>query len=115
MYKGFLFLLVVGLVFGSMVGCGPKKEGSSREAIDVAGTMQTVQEKTDYLISQAKAFYNSDDFQNAIDICQYILSTLDRDSQAAKDLLEKAKDALAAHAQKAVEGIKSNLPGGVSQ
>jgi hypothetical protein len=94
-----------------LIGCGEKKAVSSRKAIDVAKSMETVSQKTDYLIGQAKAFYNSKEFREAIDITQYILRYVDKDSQVAKDLLEKAKDALTSAAESTVEDVKRRLPG----
>jgi hypothetical protein len=112
MKKGLVAVIVVGLVVGFvLVGCGPKKAGSSSEAISASKAMETVKEKTDYLIAQAKTFYNSKDFQGAIDIAQNVLSTLDKDSAAAKDLLAKAKSALEAKAKSAVEDVKGALGG----
>ena len=112
MKKGLVCLLVVGLFISLVLaGCGSQKDGSSKEVIDKAKAMDTVKEKSDYLIAQAKAFYNSDDFQGAIDIAQNILQYIDKDSQVAKDLLQKAKDALTAKVQKAAEDAKGTLGG----
>ena len=108
--KGLCMLMVLGLALSfTLTGCGPKKAESSSAAIETAKTMQTTQERVDYLVSQAKAFYNSKDFQEAIDIAQYVLSALDKDSQAAKDLLEKAKKALTEAAEGAVEDVKNKV------
>jgi alkyl sulfatase BDS1-like metallo-beta-lactamase superfamily hydrolase len=90
-------------------GCGAQKAESSRAAIDTAKAMQTVGEKTNYLVSQAKAFYNSKDFQSAVDIAQHILVYLDKDSQAAKDLLAKAKNQLQAQAKGMLDQAKKDL------
>ena len=109
MRRGILFLLVAGVCFSMVAGCGPQKEGSPQAAIDTAKAMETVKEKTDYLIAQAKAFYNSKDFQGAIDIAQYILRYLDKDSQVAQDLIEKAKNALMEQAQSAVDSLKGGV------
>jgi hypothetical protein len=109
MRRGILFILITGLFFGLVAGCGPQKEGSAQEAIDAAKAMETVKEKTDYLIAQAKAFYNSKDFQGAIDIAQYILSYLDKDSSSAQDLIEKAKNALMEQAQSAADSLKGGV------
>jgi len=112
MKKSFITVMALGLVFGLILtGCGAKKAGSSREAISAAKTMETSKEKVDYLVGQAKAFYNSKEFQNAIDTAQYVLRYLDRDSQPAKDLLQKAKDALTAQAKSAVEDAKKKISG----
>jgi len=103
-------MLVLCLASGVVLtGCGPAKADSSRQAIANTKDMQTVQEKTDYLVAQAKAFYNSDDFQGSIDIAQYILTYLDRDSQAAKNLLVSAKEGLSAQMQKAAEDLKKSF------
>nr|MBP7088304.1 hypothetical protein [Candidatus Omnitrophota bacterium] len=90
-------------------GCGPKKAGSSDDAITLAKAMETAEEKADYLITQAKAFYNSKEFQQSIDIAQYILQYVDKNSQDAKNLLEKAKEALKQKAQEAVTDVKSKI------
>ena len=45
----------------------------------------------DYLISQAKVFYKSKEFQQAVNIAQYILNNIDKEFQPAKDLAEEAK------------------------
>jgi len=109
--KKLFSVLVICIAVSSLLvaGCGMQKEESPRKAIDMAKTLQTTQEKADYLIGQAKAFYNSKDFQGAVDIAQYILRYLDKDSTAAKDLLEKAKEQLKAQAQSAVDSAKKNF------
>jgi len=109
--KRISYILAVGLIVMSfaVAGCGAQKAESSSAAIAATKTMQTTQEKTDYLVSQAKAFYNSKDFQGAIDIAQNILRYLDKDSLAAKDLLEKAKERLAAKAQGMLDQAKKDF------
>lgn len=104
MKKVFVSTLVLGLIFGLVLtGCGAKKAASGKEAIDTAKTMETVEQKVNYLMGQAKAFYNSKEFQDAIDAAQYVLRYLDKDSQAAKDLIEKAKNELAEKAKAAAK------------
>ena len=104
--------LVLGLVFA---GCGEKKAASSNEAIEASKSMETVQQKVDYLVGQAEVFYNSKEFQGTVDIAQYILRYLDKDSQEATSLLERAKQALVAKAQEAVgtaaEDVKKKIEG----
>jgi hypothetical protein len=104
----FLIIVCIALSF-AVAGCGVQKAESSKAAIDTAKTMQSVQEKTDYLVSQAKAFYNSKDFQSAVDIAQYVLRYLDKDSQSAKSLLEKAKEQLTAQAQGMLDQAKKDF------
>jgi hypothetical protein len=110
MKKGLLVIMALCLVASiALVGCGPQKAGSSREAINTAKTMQTPQEQAQYLVGQAKAFINSDEFQNAIDVLQYVLASVDRDNPQAKALLEQAKDALAAQAKGAAKDVKESF------
>jgi len=110
MKKILSFALVVMLSLSlGLMGCGASKAESSKEAIQAAKAMETVKERTDYLVGQAKAFYRSKEFQDAVSTAQYVLRYLDRDSQAAKDLLEKAKEALASQAKSAVGGAKKKF------
>ena len=104
---GIIIVLLITSI--SLFGCGPKKEATSQDAIEVAKAMETLEEKADYLIAQAKAFYNSKQFQDAINAAQYVLNYLDKESEAAKSLLQKAKDALAAQAEKAADELKKSI------
>ena len=110
MKKGLIVIVALVLSLSiTLVSCGPKKEASSSDAIKIAKSMDTLEEKTNYLIGQAKAFYNSKDFQDSVEIAQYILRYLDRDSAEAKSLIEKAKNAIAAKTQKAVDKAKQGM------
>jgi len=110
MKKGLTIIIAICLVTGlSLVGCGAEKADSSQDAIQTAKTMATVQEQTDYLVKQAKDFYSSDDFQGAIDIAQYVLRYLDKDSKAAQEILQKAKDQLTAQVKKQAEDLKKSF------
>jgi len=109
--KKLLFLLLALSVL--IVGCGSHapESASGNEAITVAKALATADEKVDYLIKEAQAFYNSKSFQDAVDIAQYILRYVDSDSQKAKDLLEKAKNALTGQIDKAADDIKKGIKG----
>ncbi|MFC1514794.1 hypothetical protein ACFL5X_02725 [Candidatus Omnitrophota bacterium] len=110
MTRQLLLVVILGLCVSFFsLACGPKKEGSSAEAISVAKTMETAQEQTDYLIGQAKAFYSSQQFQDAVETAQYVLRYLDSDSAAAKDLIEKAKEAITQQAQNAIKEATDRL------
>jgi hypothetical protein len=90
-------VVVMGLICALVVsGCGARKAETSKAAIETAKAMETTEQKAAYLVAQAKAFYNSEEFQGSVDIAQYVLRYLDRDSQEARQLLEQAKDALLA-------------------
>lgn len=103
-------IVCFGLGLFLSVGCA-KKSSSSNEAIQNSESLKTVQEKANYLIGQAQAFYNSKEYQKAIDTAQYVLNKLDNTSQAAKDLIEKAKSQLQAAAGKVVGDVQNKLLG----
>lgn len=93
--------------------CGPKKAASSEEAIENAKAMETTEQKIDYLISQAEAFYKSEQYKDAMESARYVLKNLEKDSQEAKEILEKARkevgsvvDDMKESIQKGVEGFK---------
>lgn len=112
MKKLLTVVLVLGVVFtAALSGCGEQKAASSSAAIENSKTMATLEQKVNYLMGQAKTFYNSKDFQQALDVAQYVLSSVDKDSQAAKSLVEKIKQEMTAKAQAAVEDVKKSLGG----
>lgn len=104
--------VVICFACGMFLGTGcTKKAATASEAIQNSQTLKTVEEKADYLMKQAEAFYNSKEFQQAIQTAQYVLSNLDKNSQPAKDLIEKAKAQLQAAAQKAMGDVSNKLLG----
>ncbi|MFC1807636.1 hypothetical protein ACFL0T_04635 [Candidatus Omnitrophota bacterium] len=108
LFKLFLVCLM-GLSLIS-IGCGgSSKTESSKAAIDYAKTLETVQAKSDFLVKEAKAFYKSEKFQDAVDTVQYVLRYLDKDSTDAKALLEQAKKELVAKAQSAFDQAKKGF------
>ena len=113
--KNLLIFVIAGVVLFTLafVGCSKPKASSSNEAINTSKSMETSEQKVSYLIGQAKSFYNSKDFQQAVDTAQHILTYLDKESQEAKDLLTKAKEALVAKAKEAVgsatEGVANKI------
>lgn len=89
------FSLAAGLVCVLLItGCQKKQAQSSTEAIEHAKTLSTVEEKIDYLESQADLFYKSQQYKDAIDVSQHILKDLDAKSAEAKSTLDKAKSKL---------------------
>jgi len=105
MKHGLLLAAVAIAGLGVLAGCS-KQAVSSLEAIQHAKTLNTSKQQADYLVSQAQAFVNSQDYQEAITTAQYVLSSVDAHSQAATDLLEQAKTKLAADAQAVVGHTK---------
>ena len=112
MKKALLLGVVVCLGFAVLlnVGC-TKKAASVSEAIQNSQALKTVEEKANYLVKQAEAFYNSKEFKQAIESAQYVLNNLDKNSVAAKDLIAKAKAQLASAVQKAAGDVKTKLFG----
>ena len=107
--KRTLVVIALCLFVGfTAIGCG-QKAVSGTAAIDNAKNMETVQEKATYLMSQAEAFYKSDDFQSAVDIAQYVLAQVDSKNADAKDLLTKAKAALTDQAKQALDKVSTNV------
>ena len=90
-------------------GCGQKKAASSEEAIANARAMETAQEKVDYLIKQAEAFYKSEQYRDAVESAQYVLKNLEKDSEEAREILAKAQKELGS----AVEGVMKDVPKGL--
>lgn len=109
MRRSLIGVAAVALIFSlALAGC-TKKAASSQEAISNVKSMQTMQEKIDYLTAQAKAFYNSEEYQQAIDIAQYILARLDNNCAQAKDILAKAREQLKAAVNKTSEDVKNKI------
>lgn len=98
-----LILAVSGSI--SIIGC-TQKAATSQEAIERAEEFQTVEEKTDYLIKQANAFLDSEEFDEGIETAQYILTNLDTSSEEAQNILETAKAELG----RAAEGVMEGAP-----
>ena len=71
--------------------------------------LATTAEKVSLLLGKANELYNSEQFQKAVDAAQYVLQYLDADSQEAKDLLTKAKDALVATASEKIEDVTTGI------
>lgn len=101
--------LIVSLIIGLMVfGCGQKTQ-SSGEAIELSKAKTTVEEQAKYLIQQANSFVSSDNFDEAIKTAKYVLSNLDANSTAAKDIIEKAQAELKKLAEQKMQDIKGKL------
>ena len=89
--------------------CGRSKAASSEEAIAEVKTMETVEEKADYLVKQAKAFYSSEQYRDAVESAQYVLKNLDKDSEEAREILAKAQKEMGS----AVEGVVKDVTKGI--
>jgi Tfp pilus assembly protein PilF len=98
--------LTVGLV---LVGCGTQKAGSSREAIEKSKTIETSEQQINYLAQQAKSFINAGDYEAATAIAEHILNSLDKNSEAAKNILLQVKEKVAAQMKAPSENVKKGF------
>ena len=112
MKKVFTVALMLCLAVSLYVtGCAPAKAASSQEAIQRSQAMDTTKQKADYLISQAKAFYNTRQYQDVVTLTQYVVQKVDATSREAKALLEKARTEMTAEMKKAAEEMKKQFSG----
>jgi len=86
-----------------------KKEESSSQAIEKSKTFASMQEKTNYLIGQAKAFYNAKEYRQAIGISEYVISNLDRNSMDAKNIIDKARQELESEVKRKADEMKKMI------
>ena len=93
MKRVLVVVIALFMVIGFMlVGCGTKVEKAAtfQEAVNNANTMQTTKQKTDYLLGQAKAFLEDEDYNTAIKLARYILGSVKRQSTEARKLINEA-------------------------
>lgn len=76
------------------------KAASVDEAIESSQVIPSVSEKTNYLLSQARLFYQSKDYEGALVLSGYILEKIDKDSLQARRIFEKAQQELLKSAHK---------------
>jgi hypothetical protein len=100
----FVFVVLFGFI---AFGC-EQRASNAQDAITQSKTKTTVEAQVDYLVSQANAFFNSKNFDEAIATAQYVLSNLDKDSDKAKSIIEMAKAELQKLAQQKVEDLKQD-------
>ncbi|MFA5038676.1 MAG: hypothetical protein WC732_03240 [Candidatus Omnitrophota bacterium] len=108
MNKTLVILMVIAVV--SMAGCA-KKASSSSEAIAQAQTMQSVNQKVDYLAGQANMFLDSREYSEALKTANYILSNVDSNSQQAKDIVQKAQERLSGQVKDMAGNFEKSMSG----
>jgi hypothetical protein len=99
----FLFLTI------SIIGCEERKMPSVSEVINESRSLETVNKQLDYLIQEARDFYNSKEYKEALELAEYILTYLDQHSEQALDLIEKIKNHLSDITASTAEDIKKML------
>ena len=102
-------LCVCAVAVAFISGCGAKKEESSKAAIEKSKSLATVEEQVNYLESQANAFYKSKEYQEAINITQYVINNLDKEANDAKELLEKSTEGLKKDAENVAKDVTNKI------
>jgi len=108
MKKIFAMLLVCAAVL-TFTSCD--KEGNvadSAEAIEISKTIEMTQGKVDYLMKQADYMYKSGDFQEVVNVTQYILTHIDSNSEEASKLLDKAKAEILKKVEEGLEKVSTD-------
>ena len=100
---------VITLSLSLTAFCETPTTTTVKAVIAQAKTLPTVKAKADYLVSEAKKFYSAKNFKPVVDVCQYVLQNVDKNSVQAKSLLDKAKEQLKIAAQNAVSNVKGKL------
>ncbi len=101
-----LVMVMLCLMLGVFVtGCG-QRAANSQDAIEQSKAKPTVEAQVDYLVGQANGFVNSEEFDEGIAVGKYILSELDKNSEEAKSVIQKAKEKLKKMAEQKAEELK---------
>lgn len=104
-------ILFVSLICSLVViGCAQNPESAnSKEAIDYAKTLETVEEQADYLIKEANAFISSEQYEEAISTAKHVLSNVNVEQykEEAQAIIEEAKTKIEAMAKAKVEDAKA--------
>jgi len=106
----YILVIVLAAVF-TFSGCGPAKESTGTKALQKSETINTIDQKVDYLVAQAKAFYNSKEFNDAIAVAQHVITNLDANSQEAKKLLADSKAKLSEMIKTTADDMKKKFQG----
>ena len=77
-----------------LTSCAQKPAANAQEAIQQSQSKGTPQQQADYLVGQANAFLSSKNYDQAMAVANHVLTNLDQNSQAAKNILMKAKETI---------------------
>jgi hypothetical protein len=105
----FIILGIVALPLLGLSGCGSRPAANATEAIQAARDLKTPEAQAEYLIAQAKTFLAAKDYQEAGKTAQYVLSSVDSQSEEAQQVLADAKLQVANDAQQAIGDAKQKL------
>jgi len=106
-----VLIIMLSFALGVVVsGCAQKPmTANSNEAISHAQSLSSLEEQGKYLVKEANAFINSQQFDEAIKTAKYILGKIDGESAQAKSIIEKATAELQKLAGKKAEELKGEL------
>lgn len=105
----YFILLVILFLSPSIMGCEENKLPSVTQVIDQSKFEGAQEKQVDYLIQEARKFYDSKEYKEALELAQYTLTYLDQHSQQALDLIQKIKDQLSVVASSAAQDIRKML------
>lgn len=113
MKKSLVVAIVVCMVASlTVAGCGSKKAPTVKEAIKIAETMDTKEKQEEYLGKQARLFFEDKEFKQAIELAQYVLANINKESEGTKRLIAKAQNAMAVQAAVETGTPEKTVPGG---
>lgn len=95
----------------STVNIQEKVAKTADEAIKFAKTLESVNQKKDYLLAQAQSLYDSEELEEVVQIAKYVLEYVDNDAALAKQLLEKATQDLEAMARGGIDQAAKKIEG----
>ena len=103
-----LLLILAGILICSVAvtGCAQKKAESSKEAINTAKAMDSAEKQMKYLESQANAFLKAKEYTDAVELSNYVLRNLDKESKKAREILDQATKEMRALFEDKLRGIK---------
>ena len=108
--------LIIGVVCAMLVvsvyGCNSKpKAKNANEAVAQSKNMPDVKAQADYLVSEAKAFLNSKQYDEAMKTAQYIASNFQESAAEAQKIIEQSAQELQKEASAKMDEMKQNLSG----
>ncbi len=101
----FIIMILTGTIVS---GCAQKAETPSA-AIETSKTYKTIPEQADYINNQANDFLKSQEYNQALELAQYVLVNLDKNSSQAHAIVEKAKTELQKAAGQMVNEAKDTM------
>ena len=106
----FTSIIIITIMCG--VGCGSRTVPSAKtssEAIEIANLQSNTEKQVDYLVKQAEQFLDDDNYDEAINVANYVISHLDKDSQQAQEIMAQASIEMEQVTQQALEEARKQI------